>query len=198
MTNNGFSFIADGQRKYVNFSNLPEKLYLITNFNEGIAYYWVSTRSAHDFPIGALFYWTNNKASAANCGYVINVMKYYASGAGSADEAANFMAFKEKARAWRALPVKPALPAEANRNRVLAEDAFKNKDFDKAIDYYEKALEVYPLWPQGQFNAALICGETGDYAEAVGHMKRYLELVPEAKDAKAAQEKIYVWEGKIQ
>lgn len=104
--------------------------------------------------------------------------------------------FKEKAKAWRALPAKPPLPESANRYRVLAEDAFKEKDFYKAIDYYNKGLEIYPLWPAGQFNAALICGELKLYTEAVGHMQRYLALVPDAKDAKAAREKIYIWEEK--
>jgi tetratricopeptide (TPR) repeat protein len=194
VTNNGFSFIKDGNRKYVNFINLPETLYIITVVEEK-KYHWISTQDSDTFS-GCLFYFVNDYASAQRCGYIINVMKYYASGASSADETANFMAFKEKAKTWRGLPAKPSLPAEANRYRVLAEDAFKSKDFDKAIDYYDKALEAYPLWPQGQFNAALICGETGDYAEAVGHMKRYLELAPEAKDAKAAQEKIFIWEEK--
>lgn len=141
-------------------------------------------------------FWGGSEQEAKVFVDAINAMRYYSSSAGLADETANFMGFKEKAKAWRALPVKPTLPASANRYRVLAEDAFKNKDFAKAIGHYEKALEVYPLWPQGQFNAALICGETESYAEAVGHMKRYLELVPEAKDAKAAQEKIFIWEEK--
>lgn len=141
-------------------------------------------------------FWGGSEQDAKVFVTAIEAMKYYSSGLGSADETANLMAFKEKARAWRALAAKPSLPASANRYRVLAEDAFKSKDFDKAIEYYDKGLEVYPLWPQGQFNAALICGEVGDYAEAVGHMKRYLELVPDAKDAKAAQEKIFIWEEK--
>lgn len=110
---------------------------------------------------------------------------------------ADFKAFQEKAKAWRALSVKPALPEQANRFRVQAEDAFRNKEMDKTADRYEKALEVYPLWPQGQFNASLIYGELGAYHQAINHMLRYLELAPHAKDAKAAREKIYIWEGKV-
>lgn len=190
VTNTGFSFIKGGNRKYVKFSELQEDMYITDQENK----FWLSINRG-DFPDSALF-WLSDKDNARYCAAIIYVLKYYSAHADTAEKTAELAAFKEKAKTWRALPVKPALPAEANRFRVLAEDAFQNKDFNKAIDYYDKALEAYPLWPQGQFNAALICGEIGSYAEAAGHMQRYLELVPDAKDAKLAREKIYIWEEK--
>ena len=60
----------------------------------------------------------------------------------------------------------------------MAEDAINNKEFEKAVDYYEQGLDIEPLWPEGQFNAALLHGELKDYENAALHMKRYLELVP--------------------
>jgi hypothetical protein len=44
--------------------------------------------------------------------------------------------------------------------------------------------------------AALLEGELQWYGMAVFHMKCYLELEPDAKNAKAAREKMYLWEGK--
>jgi hypothetical protein len=38
----------------------------------------------------------------------------------------------------------------------------------------------------------------GAYSYAVEHMKRYLALSPDAKDAPAARDQMYVWEGKLQ
>lgn len=122
-----------------------------------------------------------------------NAVYAYKNTAGVAELAAE-ATFKSGAEMYRMMPVKPALPEEVQRYRISAEDAFKNKDFKKAADYYEKGLEVEPLWPQGQYNAALLYGEIGDYRLAASHMKRYLELVPDAANAKTAREKMYLWE----
>ena len=111
-------------------------------------------------------------------------------------EMSSFIGFQQKAEAWRAMSIKPSLPEDVQRLRILAEDAFQNKEFKKAVDYYKKGLEIEPCWPDGQYNAAFLYGEIKDYERAVNYMKRYLELVPDAKDAKEAREKMYLWEGK--
>ena len=98
--------------------------------------------------------------------------------------------------AWRTLAVKPALPEEVQRYWVAAEDALKNKAFQKAVDYYRRGLAIEPLWPQGQYMAAIIESELHQYGRAAVHMKNYLALVPDAKDAKALRDKMYLWEVK--
>jgi tetratricopeptide (TPR) repeat protein len=105
-------------------------------------------------------------------------------------------AFKEKADSWRSLAVKPELPEEARKYRVLAENAYKEKRFEDARRYYEQGLEIQPLWPDGQFNAAILDKEFGDYGEAVYHMRCFIELAPESKDAAAARDQIIIWEEK--
>lgn len=126
----------------------------------------------------------------------VNAIKYYSSGSDVADDVPIFAKFQEEARAWRQQSVKPPLPEEVRRFRVLAEDAFQSKDFEKAVGYYEKGLAIEPMWPVGQFNAAIIYGELKLYSMAVIHMKRYLELNPDAKDAKAYRDQMYIWEEK--
>jgi tetratricopeptide (TPR) repeat protein len=101
--------------------------------------------------------------------------------------------FQEKVNAWRALP-KKSLPEEARRFRVLADDAVQNKEFDKAANYYEQGLEIDPMWPAGQFNAAMIYKELNSYAMAAMHLKRYLVLKPE--DVKTYRDQMYIWEEK--
>jgi tetratricopeptide (TPR) repeat protein len=113
-----------------------------------------------------------------------------------ADDVAAFADFQEKARAWRQQPVKPPLSEEVRRFRVLAEDALQSKNFEKAAGYYEKGLTIEPMWPAGQFDAALLYAELQKYAQAVLHMKRYLELNPDDKDARNLRDKMYVWEEK--
>ena len=115
---------------------------------------------------------------------------------GEAAERAAEAAFADKAKKYREMPVKPPLPEDVQKCRIMAEDAIHNKDFEKAADYYAQGLEIEPLWPEGQFNAALLYGELKDYENAALHMKRYLELVPNARDAREAREKMYLWDGK--
>jgi hypothetical protein len=104
--------------------------------------------------------------------------------------------FHQQAAAWRALANKPPLPEKVRVYRLLAEDALKNRKPEEAFKYYELGLQQYPTWPQGWFNAALIAGELGYYAEAAEHMQRYLELVPDAKDAQSAHDQIAIWQYK--
>jgi tetratricopeptide (TPR) repeat protein len=103
----------------------------------------------------------------------------------------------QKLAAWRTAGARVDLPEEAVRHRVLAEAAFQEKDFGKAASAYEEALVVYPTWPEGQFNAALMLGELHRYADAVVHMKAYLELTPDAPDAQKATQQIWIWEDKM-
>lgn len=105
-------------------------------------------------------------------------------------------AFKKKADSWRALAIKPELPAEARRYRVLAENAYNEKRFEDALHYYEEGLELEPVWPEGQFNAAMLAQELGDFGEAAYHMQCYLALAPDSKDAPAARDQVIIWEEK--
>jgi tetratricopeptide (TPR) repeat protein len=103
-------------------------------------------------------------------------------------------AFDAQADAWRALAVKPKMPDDAYAHKVLAEDAYRNKDLVKALDEYQLGIQVFPTWPEGQFNAALIAAELEIYRVAVQRMKEYLLLAP---DAPAAKDKIIIWRDKI-
>ena len=112
-------------------------------------------------------------------------------------DAAMLAAFPEAAAKYRAIPVKPELPEEARGFRVQAEDAVSRKRFQDAVDLYGKALKVSPWWPEGHFNQALILGESNCPEEAIAAMDRYLALVPDAPDARAARDKVYQWKGRL-
>jgi tetratricopeptide (TPR) repeat protein len=108
----------------------------------------------------------------------------------------DFATFKERAAAWRSLTNKPPLPEETRKYRVLAEDAYKEKRFEDAAKYYEEGLKVEPLWPQAQFNVAMIESELHCYSDAAFHMRCYVELVPDAQDTEDSRDKIIIWEEK--
>jgi len=105
------------------------------------------------------------------------------------------IAFETQAQSYRDATVKPLPGEDVRRYRVQAEAAVSQKRFQDAANLYAKALYIAPWWPEGHFNAALILGDLHQYAKAIDHMQKYLALVPNASDARAAQDKIYAWEG---
>jgi tetratricopeptide (TPR) repeat protein len=109
------------------------------------------------------------------------------------DNGAALREFRQKAAAWRALADKPPLPEAVRVQRLLAEDAVKQKEPEEALNRYEEGLTICPTWPQGHFNAALISASLGFYDEAIEHMQAYLELVPDAQDAQSARDQIAIW-----
>lgn len=96
--------------------------------------------------------------------------------------------------AWRALAVKPPLSPEVERYKLLAEKAEKDNRYDEARAHYEKALEIDPIWPQGQLRKANLDAEFKKYRSAIRHMRMYLELMPNAPDGLAARARLRNWE----
>jgi tetratricopeptide (TPR) repeat protein len=105
-------------------------------------------------------------------------------------EEADFATFTRNAKA----ATEQRMSNEARTYKVLAEDAFNRKDFSGALDAYCQALELYPMWPEGHYNAALLAGELKEYELAAKHMRRYLVLASGAKDAGTAKDKLLLWE----
>jgi tetratricopeptide (TPR) repeat protein len=118
---------------------------------------------------------------------------------GPSDEWRDFqqkLDFQSKAAAWRALNPKPPLAPEADKHWILAENAVKEKNLDSAEQHYEAALEIQPAWPTGWFDLAMIYAEQKNFADAADAMKHYLELTPDAPDAKDARTQMIIWEDK--
>lgn len=97
-------------------------------------------------------------------------------------------------RIYAKLPTKPDLPEGARRFGVQAVSLAEQKNYDRAIALYAKALGVAYWWPEAHFNLALLLTEQADFVGAIAEMKAFLELAPTAPDARTAQDKIYEWE----
>ena len=113
-----------------------------------------------------------------------------------AQDTAAWADFQQKAAAWRALPVKPALSDDLKRERLLAENAVSEKRFQDAVSHYEAGLKLNPMWPEGHFNAALVSAELTNYDKAVWHMRAYVELAPNAPDSEESRNQIIIWQDK--
>ena len=64
---------------------------------------------------------------------------------------------------------------------------------------YLQALELEPVsYPAGYFNVALLYAQLHNFNTSISYMKQYLLLVPDAPDARSAQDKIYEWQFMVQ
>lgn len=152
------------------------------------------------WPQPNLYIWGYSWANISDAQLFVDAVNAIVSeyrGGAPARAALDWVEFQASAKAWRELNVKPALPEETHREKVLAEEALREKNLEAAISHYRAGLKMTPLWPEGQFNVALLHAELGDFFFAVGNMLRYLELVPDASDAQAARDKMIIWQNKV-
>ena len=105
--------------------------------------------------------------------------------------------FKSIAERYRNQNPKPAVSEEQRKYIVQANAFTQQKDYMKAIDFYIKAINVrgsQNAYPAAYFNIALLYAQEHFFDWAIQNMKKYLLLVPNAPDARDAQDKIYEWE----
>lgn len=138
------------------------------------------------------FVWSDEQ-TAQKFADAFNRLLYAASRDEGVDE---FESFRVAAKAWRENSAKPPLSPVAERQRILAENAIKERNLNSAIEHYEAGLEAQPMWPAGWFNLALIYAEQSNYVDAADRMKHYLELAPDAADAQSAREQMIIWDDK--
>jgi len=103
--------------------------------------------------------------------------------------------FEKQAAQYRSLAIKPAVSEELRKYIVQANAARQNREYGAALHQYFEAVELDPVsYPEAYFNMALLSAQGKRYEPAIRYMKQYLMLVPEAKDARSARDKIYEWE----
>jgi tetratricopeptide (TPR) repeat protein len=107
--------------------------------------------------------------------------------------------FKPIAAQYCALKVKPPVSEEQRKYIVQANSFNQQKMYTKAIELFKKAIEVdQTAYPAGYSNLALLSAQINNFDGAIYYMKKYLMLMPDASDARSAQDKIYEWEILIQ
>ena len=177
---------------YMDGTNLKDTVFNFGVFKAGFSKTYCGN---HPNILGTLSFPKTEKAQAF--ADAMNRLSFFARGGGKAQEELEWRDFQQKAAAWRALVAKPPLPEDARQERVLAENAFREKQLDSAIEHYEDALDIFPVWPEGQFNVALLYAELNQYPDAIEHMRAYLELLPDAPDAQASRDQMLIWQDKL-
>jgi len=103
--------------------------------------------------------------------------------------------FSTLAAKYREVEIKPTVTEDQRKYIVQANSFAKDKQFTEALEAYKKAIELDPVaYPQAYYNMALLYAGNQNFEMAVRNMKKYLLLLPDAPDARAAQDKIYEWE----
>jgi len=103
--------------------------------------------------------------------------------------------FEPVAAQYRSLGIKPEMSEDQRRLIVQANALTEQKQYFQAREKYRRAIELDPVsYPGAYFNLALLEAQMNLPFAAIAYMKHYLLLVPDAKDARSAQDKIYEWE----
>jgi tetratricopeptide (TPR) repeat protein len=87
-----------------------------------------------------------------------------------------------------------ALTEEARKMVIRAEVYTSEGKFEEAIKEYKKALKESPFFPALYKALALNFAQLKDYKQAIKNMNIYLDLYPDAPDARTAKDEMYRWE----
>lgn len=87
-----------------------------------------------------------------------------------------------------------ALSEEARKAVIRAEAYTSEGKFEEAIQEYKNAIKLSPFFPALYKALALSYGQIKQYKKAIANMQIYLDLYPDAPDARAVKDEIYRWE----
>ncbi len=90
------------------------------------------------------------------------------------------------------------LPEEARKHTIRAEVMAKEGKLEEAEKEYKKAIEIAPFAPQLYKALASNYAILKEYQKAIDALQIYLELYPDAPDAREAKDEIYRWETLIE
>ena len=95
------------------------------------------------------------------------------------------------------MKTKPEISEQVRKYAVQASGATQDKNYGEAIKLWSVTLDMAPYYPLAYYNRALLYERAGQFKNSIADMERYIQLVPEASDARSSRDKIYEWEGKI-
>jgi len=99
---------------------------------------------------------------------------------------------------YRKLPLKPALTRAAKKYALAAQRNIDAQQWDKAYKNLQEALNRSPWWADGHYTTALVAAaRIFPSADAVRHIKQYLELEPSGKHTVQARQRLAAWKAAI-
>lgn len=95
-------------------------------------------------------------------------------------------------------PYLTELNEEARKFALRGEVLLKEGNLEASLKEFGKALRIEPFNPKLNFNMALVYGELKSYNKAIRFMNNYLELLPDAPNARQVKDEIYKWQFKME
>jgi tetratricopeptide (TPR) repeat protein len=140
-----------------------------------------------------------DKARASeSAGRLAEALPDYAEALKAADDATAALIRQRVAIVIKGDPSLAELPEEARKSAMHGDLLIKDGRFDEALGKYQAAVELAPLNPKLHLTTALIHGELKDYRAAIRSMNVFLQLSPDAPNARAAKDEIYKWEFRLE
>ena len=90
------------------------------------------------------------------------------------------------------------LPEDSRKYVLRGEVLVDEKKPGEALEQYASARALAPFYAETYYNMAMLSASTGRFKEAVGLMRAYLDLAPDAKNAREATDLTYKWEFQIE
>jgi tetratricopeptide (TPR) repeat protein len=84
----------------------------------------------------------------------------------------------------------------ARHHHILGARYYENKAFDAAIRAFRQAIEIDPQLAEAERSLASALDQVGQEQEALTHLRRYIELEPDAPDAQRVSERIQAIENR--
>jgi serine/threonine protein kinase/predicted Zn-dependent protease len=75
---------------------------------------------------------------------------------------------------------------------------FEMRDFEKAISYYNRALEIDPLFKLVYNMLAYTYNYVGDFEKSIWAINRYISIAPDEANPYDTRGDLYAWNGKIE
>jgi tetratricopeptide (TPR) repeat protein len=132
--------------------------------------------------------------ASESAGRFLEALAEYAEALKIADDTTAGLIRQRVAITLKSNPYLTELPEEARKYALRGDVLIKEGGFAGALAEYRTALKIAPFNAQLHFNEALIHGQLKDYREAIKSMNVYLQLNPDAPNARAAKDEIYKWE----
>ena len=89
-------------------------------------------------------------------------------------------------------------PFKAEKSVEIGMYYFKKKNYDAAIDRFQDALRYKPGFARPHLLLGKAYERKGEYEDAILHYNAYLEILPNAEDAKEVRKKIASLDKKLQ
>ncbi|HCB61084.1 MAG: hypothetical protein A2W93_05815 [Bacteroidetes bacterium GWF2_43_63] len=87
------------------------------------------------------------------------------------------------------------IPEEARKHYVRGQTAIEmiesEVDYADVVLEFETAIQLAPAWADPHYDLGMFQDKIGKYDDAISHLKKYLELAPQAPNASQVQSQIY-------